>query len=968
MNLKKKVLGLITIITFAIFILMQNIVYAQTATGSEIKYFEITEKRQTGDQYGYGIGKPGDGNSEDEKKNGAKIWNIVKYSSSAYTDPKDGNIYCLKAEYGTGFKTSLRRATYNLFFDMKTEKTQIAAQNSILKEITEGQVDGADKYNALLALGDLVYIKDYSATDSTVSADAASTESEKAELLRSAKIRYITDDEIQNAAKYIKENVNENTITEEQREYIRGLLYSQAIDDDEIDEAIKNIKSADQNNIVEYVRNLFADGTLDALTKLTDEDIIAIQQAAIWYFTNNDVEKYNRYNNSGWFSYTTDGNTYTNFTDGRKDDAEKLYKYLIDTAKANASMYVNTDYTKAPAVVDTTTLNYEESGSNYIVGPIHITKNNDIPYTIEFNVKNGETTINNYKLLNSNKQEVTSGTTVKDLVGQDFYIAVSKDEVTTLNIDMKINYSNTKMTLWANGSSDEQPVMIPEKEQKSIPTKLTVTPEVKKYFDLKLIKRITAVNNQNVPERIENIDVTKLADGTATTADYKLNKNPVGVKKGDIVTYTLRVYNEGDIDGYASEITEDIPEGLQFLWSEKTGEELKADTTLTDEEKAAIEFNQNKFWTYADNTLKTVKTDYLSRDNETVPGDGTNLIKAFDKTKGYLDTTDSKNPDYKEVSIMLKVISDDTTGTIIRNEACISEDTDKDGNSIDDRDSKTDEWKEHPNHEDDEDHDYITLQSFDLALRKFIIAVSDDEEIQDSEYLKNANGLYKRAPEVDTSKLNTKDENGKLITTAIYNHTKEPLLVQKNNIVVYNLRVYNEGDMDGYASEIKDHLPSYLEFVDGEFNKKYGWEVSEDGRTVTTRYLENSLIKAATLNEKAEEGASNRYILAYKEVPIMCKVKDTAKTSENITNIADITEYLDSNKKDVTDRDSQPDNVKLPDDKDLPGYKDNEKGDYIPGQQDDDDFEKVIVKEFDLAMEIKQLQKLDINHMTILNK
>ena len=82
----------------------------------------------------------------------------------------------------------------------------------------------------------------------------------------------------------------------------------------------------------------------------------------------------------------------------------------------------------------------------------------------------------------------------------------------------------------------------------------------------------------------------------------------------------------------------------------------------------------------------------------------------------------------------------------------------------------------------------------------------------------------------------------------------------------------------------------------------------------------------------------------------MCKVKDTAKTNENITNIADITEYLDSNKKDVTDRDSQPDNVKLPDDKDLPGYKDNEKGDYIPGQQDDDDFEKVIVKEFDLAL------------------
>ena len=38
------------------------------------------------------------------------------------------------------------------------------------------------------------------------------------------------------------------------------------------------------------------------------------------------------------------------------------------------------------------------------------------------------------------------------------------------------------------------------------------------------------------------------------------------LKKGDILKYTLRIYNEGDIDGYASEITEDIPEGLEFMW------------------------------------------------------------------------------------------------------------------------------------------------------------------------------------------------------------------------------------------------------------------------------------------------------------------------------------------------------------------------------------------------------------------
>ena len=150
-----------------------------------------------------------------------------------------------------------------------------------------------------------------------------------------------------------------------------------------------------------------------------------------------------------------------------------------------------------------------------------------------------------------------------------------------------------------------------------------------------------------------------------------------------------------------------------------------------------------------------------------------------------------------------------------------------------------------------------------------------------------------------------KDENGNIITTAIYNHTKEPVLVQPNNIVVYMLRVYNEGDIDGYAAEIKDHLPPYLEYVDGEFNDQYGWEVSEDGRKVTTRYLENSLVAKPQIDE------SGNYELSYVQVPIMCKVSDNAKANENITNMADITEYQDADKNPVKDRDSEENNIEV---------------------------------------------------------
>ena len=1118
--------NLILILTIALTIIPTGNVFATVATTP--KYLGVTEIRTNSTpNMGYAIGDP---NTNQATGNAAKIWNIVEYANATGTALKANgsqNMYCLKA--GVGFTNTKKIVEYDLFYDMKTERDQMKAKYEVLKSIVDGTITLSDntvinKYDAILALGDMLYLH-------------GETEEQKTAYLNAAQI--------------------------------------------------------------------FED---DYSTVLTDDDIAAVQQAAFWYFTNYHADdgvthdtKYDKLENSNWLYYTLDGNTYqclSNYEIGtregtqRLEQAEKLYKYLISTAEKNAKNYTNAETLGAPAVVNTKTLNYEESGDNYIIGPINITEQGStIPYTIDFLVKNDGTEINDYKLLNSQKAEVNSGTTVKDLVGSDFYISVPKATAKTISISATINYSTTKLTAWVSTkSANEQPMLIPEKTNESVPVELTVTPNEKPFdlalrkyitkindveltgansrvpniseeslangttatykhrkdpivvktgdkvtykltiynegqkagraleivdqlptglkfskvvsgnfelgsysetgdnkltltrkasntdnlqaysegnlssetieiecevtqkpdasnkkvltnvawiskefdsesnltitnqtgadrdsepattpsvnkdnmenytgnenkedltdsdyyykgqqddddfeklvlipesFDLKLIKRIVAVNNQNVPERIEKVDVSKLntidENGKlVTTGDYTLSKDPVGVKKGDIVTYTFRVYNEGTINGYAKEITEDIPEGLQFLWSEKEGDELQADTTLSNEEKEAIDFNQKYLWgkfkyDEAKENIIQISTDYLSKEQEKTPG--ANLIEAFGSNDG---TKTEKDIHYKEVSVKMKVISDNVTGTTIRNEACISDDSDKDGKDIDDRDSKTDVWKKY---EDDEDYDNIILQSFDLALRKFIIATSKDETIENNEYLKNEDGSYKRAPVVDTSKLNTKDENEKLITTAIYNHTKEPVLVNKNDIVVYMLRVYNEGEIDGYASEIKDHLPSYLEFVDGEFNKQYGWEVSEDGRTVTTTYLKDSKITKATQDE------NGKYVLSYKEVPIMCKVKDTAKTNENITNIADITKYEDENKNTVTDRDSQSNNVNVPSDNDLPGYKDNEKGDYVPGQEDDDDFEKVVVKEFDLALRkwVTQAIVIDKKGQTVTN-
>ena len=300
---------------------------------------------------------------------------------------------------------------------------------------------------------------------------------------------------------------------------------------------------------------------------------------------------------------------------------------------------------------------------------------------------------------------------------------------------------------------------------------------------------------------------------------------------------------------------------------------------------------------------------------------------------------------------------------VIRNVAEIA----ADNNALDmeDRDSEpgnlTVETFNEEEHEDDEDFEKLVIEpvlktEFDLALRKFITSVNNEE-------LKDIDGSYTREPNVDVSPLVQKSG-----TTAIYNHTKVPVSVAREDIVTYTIRVYNEGEKDGYVKEITDHLPPQLEFlVNDQLNVRYGWKVSEDGRTIKTDITSPDTEYSATRDEiyatrttnedKVLLKAFNGEELDYIDVQVRCKVKKDIDITQKITNIADVTEDSDENNKPVEDRDSNEDNVKLPSDEELPGYKDNEinsENKYIPGQEDDDDFEKLIIEEsvprFDLAL------------------
>ena len=450
---------------------------------------------------------------------------------------------------------------------------------------------------------------------------------------------------------------------------------------------------------------------------------------------------------------------------------------------------------------------------------------------------------------------------------------------------------------------------------------ITVTVENKaKYFDLALRKYITQVNGENVANtRVPVIDTTSLTTGT--TASYKHRKDPVAVTTGDKVIYNLTIYNEGQKPGRATKLQDQLPTGLVFNRVVSGNFELDS-------------------YSETDNLLKlrrTSNTDNLDAYN------GTTL----DSETIQIECTVTAVPTYKEqiltnVAWISEEYDAESNVTITNEENAdrdsvpgthpdVNKDNMEDYTGNNNKEDLTDEDYYYKGQEDDDDFEKLKLVYFDLSLRKFITGRNDTT-------------LTNREPQVDVTHLADGTS-----TTATYNHSKNPIDMQRGDIVIYTIRVYNEGSMDGYANEITDYLPEELEFLpDHEINQEYEWQVSSDGRHVTTDYLSKAKETSSRQNLlKAFDGTT----LDYKDVKIACKIKDTAEVGKKLTNLAEITESKDSDGNDVVDRDSETDNVEVPTDEDLPNYKDDEiDKDYVPGQEDDDDFEKVKVVYFDLAL------------------
>ena len=302
------------------------------------------------------------------------------------------------------------------------------------------------------------------------------------------------------------------------------------------------------------------------------------------------------------------------------------------------------------------------------------------------------------------------------------------------------------------------------------------------------------------------------------------------------IEFTIRVYNEGTQNGYAKELKNDIPDGLEFVVNDATNQKFKWKM-----------YDENNNETDDISKCKYVKTNYLSKEN-----DVSNLITSFDKGK-------MSSPNYKEVKIVLNVKLKDKNNSNITEKAEISDDSDEDGNSVTDIDSAPNEEN---NNEDDQDQESLHILKFDLSLKQEV-----------SQIITIENG-YQTISEIK-DKENFKFDANK-------NNLKNKVVKFK-----YSIKVANEGEDIGTASEISDYIPKGLKFNQAD---NLNW-MEKDNKIVTDE------LKDKMINPR--ESATVELILT---------LDTEANLSQSLSNVSEISKQKNNNN--IYDIDSTPNNQK----------------------------------------------------------
>ncbi len=161
-----------------------------------------------------------------------------------------------------------------------------------------------------------------------------------------------------------------------------------------------------------------------------------------------------------------------------------------------------------------------------------------------------------------------------------------------------------------------------------------------------------------------------------------------------------------------------------------------------------------------------------------------------------------------------------------------------------------------------------------------------------------------------------------------YTHTKYPIRVSRGDDVTFKISVYNESVEDTAAQEIKVYIPEGME-LDSEnpTNKRYNWTLDSNGNAISD-----------ALAGETVQGYFGNGDVHHKDLSIVLKVTEDGQESDIYKTI-----FAEISGESAADNDSTPGNVTVSQDYMIDEINESNGNSIINSQEDDDDFETVVL-------------------------
>ena len=369
------------------------------------------------------------------------------------------------------------------------------------------------------------------------------------------------------------------------------------------------------------------------------------------------------------------------------------------------------------------------------------------------------------------------------------------------------------------------------------------------------------------------------------------------VKEGDIITYTITVYNDGETDAHNVTIHDTVPEYTTYV-EEENGEYVQKPekTTITSETKETLAAGENFSTTFKVIVNKIEEENTIIRNTSKATADKMDDIPS--------NTIEIPARPTKPV---LRVVKESSIpegtkvkeGDIITYTITVYNDGNAPAHNVVIRDTVP----EHTTYVEEENGEYVqkpekttitseakeTLEAGENFSTTFKVIVN---EIEEDTIIKNT--AKATSDEIPETPSNTIEIPAKL-TKPVLRVVKESSIpegtkVKKGDIITYTITVYNDGNASAHNVVVQDKIPehtTYVELVDGE-------------------YVQNTNIKTITSEAIEELKPGQKYTINFTVIVNEIKeentiIKNTAKVTtdeipETPSNTIEIPTILDDTK------------------------------------------------------------------------